>query len=153
MSDLESRADDYERRVSAAGSTDNIVGGLVAGARRSRRNQRVLAVSLIFDLVLSVALGVVSIKAIQNGEEIDANAQAFQNGQLQDAIDRCEAGIVAVGQFNGLMRGLRQVVYDAIADDTDPDPETNAVRRHYIEIYTDAIFAVPDCSKLPAPSK
>jgi len=73
MSDLAARADDYEQRLANAPSTEAIVGSLVKSAHRNERSLRLLAISLIVDIVLSVAMAALALIAWDNAEGIEAN--------------------------------------------------------------------------------
>lgn len=73
MSDLGERADDLERRMAAAGSTEAIIGGLVKGAARNRRAIWIMAVSLILDVVLSLAMAGLAYNALHQSERVEAN--------------------------------------------------------------------------------
>lgn len=76
--DLGDRADDYERRLAAAGSTDDIIGGLVRAATRNRRSVRLLAISLAVDIILSLGMATLAAIAWNNTSRIAANSANIQ---------------------------------------------------------------------------
>lgn len=89
--DLERRADNYETRFSNAGSTEGIIDGLVKGAKRSQRMIRLLSITLLIDIVLSAALGVLGVIAWRNSNNIADNAQ--------DACEQTNMNSVRINQF------------------------------------------------------
>ena len=74
MNDLDDRADDYEKRLAAAGSTEDLIGGLVIGVERTKKLVKWLLISLVFDLALSIVLGGVAYFAWQNSGDIEEAA-------------------------------------------------------------------------------
>lgn len=74
--DLNSRADDYEHRLAAAGSTESIIGGLIKGVEQNRRVTKYLIISLILDVILSLSLAGLTFFAFSNDKKTDADAKA-----------------------------------------------------------------------------
>lgn len=84
--DLPSRADDYEERLLHAGSTEGIISGLVRGAQRSQQLIRWLAISLILDIAISIALGVLSLVAYENANQIQVKARSACIQSAQNSV-------------------------------------------------------------------
>lgn len=104
--DLESRADDYEKRLAEAGSSEDLIKALVKGAKRSQRNVKWLIITMILDIVFSLAISVLSIIAWNNvsniGTEADiACARSNANAtKLNIFIDALSDATLKVGAGN-----------------------------------------------------
>jgi hypothetical protein len=84
--DLESRADDFEKRVKAAGSTEEIVGSLSRSVARNQKVTKWLTISLILDIVLSIALGFLGFVAVHNAESIKEQANIACEKSAQNSV-------------------------------------------------------------------
>ena len=74
--DVSQRADDYERKLAEAGSTDGIITALVVGAERSKKVVKYLAISLFLDLLLSLSLGTLAVVAWHNATNVEKATKA-----------------------------------------------------------------------------
>jgi len=84
--DLGDRADDYERRLAEAGSTEGIIGGLVKGAEQNKRTIRWLTISLVLDIILSILLGFLGAFAYYNNRTIAADSILACNQSVRNSF-------------------------------------------------------------------
>jgi hypothetical protein len=75
MSDVGERADDYERKLASAPSTGAIINGLVKSVASTKRTIRLLAVSLVVDVVLSLIMVGIAAVAWTNAKGVEANTR------------------------------------------------------------------------------
>lgn len=106
MSDIEDRADAYERRLAQAGSTDDIVSSLVKAAADSQRYIRLLTISLIIDILLSIAMAGLAVVAWSNANHIAANTRDLKVG----VHDICTASNTAAMGTNDVLQSLINAV-------------------------------------------
>lgn len=145
MSNLDDRADDYERRLHAAGGTEGILQGLVADSTRVRQVVKWLTISLIFDLFLSISLGFLSLVAWQNAEGIESNTDRFVDGQTADALATCQLNHEVVLKYNKYQEELARI--ERVLIELDP-PEYRRLHKERITLYETGILPLPDCRKL-----
>lgn len=87
MSDLGERADDYEVRLSKAGSTEDLVIGLVKTVDRSKRTLRLIIISLVVDVVLSIGMMGITLVAWTNADNIEKNTNRFKGVVYEQCMD------------------------------------------------------------------
>lgn len=92
MDDITDRAEDYERRLSQAGSTEAIIKSLVSGAERSRRTVRLLAVSLIADVILSMAAVGLTWVAWNQSEKVERNTNQLRSVIYTQCLESQKSG-------------------------------------------------------------
>lgn len=123
---IESRADDYERRLREAGGTDGVIGGLVKGAERNDSIIKWLAISLAFDVFLSIVLGIVGLVALHNSKAVEDQAW------------------IACRQSNANSASLNAVL-DLLIANTPNSPLTPAQQQQRIAGYRALIVTIPKC--------
>jgi len=148
VSDIEGRANDYERRLAGAGSTDDLMGGLAESVKRNQRTVRWLVVSVCLDLILSVAFGGLAYVAQQNASRSIANGDgiaAIVRAQQQDRYDGCRTDVRVVGERNLAIDKLIQVEQETLH-------KTETARalgvRRIAALEEALVLPVPDCTKL-----
>lgn len=134
MGDISERADDYERRLSSAGGNETVLGGLVIGVQRTKRIQLWLGISIVFDVLLSIAFGVVAIYAQNNANSAAETAKLA----VVAAKVSCDASSKNSTSINAVLNELIESVR------TNPD-YTPAEKKQRIDGYEALIVKVPDC--------
>jgi hypothetical protein len=127
MSDLESRADDYEQRLAAAGGDKGVLSSLVFTAR-DKKTIKWLVISIIFDLVLSIGLGIVSVIALHNSAAIQKQTRLTCLQVNKDSA-------------------AHNAFVQTLIDNTPGSPLTDAVKRQRIKDYEALIIKIPECPK------
>jgi hypothetical protein len=130
--DVVSRNDDYERRLSHAGSTEGIISGLVEGAERSRKFIFWLTISLVLDVFLSLSLGALALVAWGNSDNVkeEAHQSCVQSAKNSVVINSFLQLLITSTQTSTLL--------------TDKEKATR------ISGYRKLIINIPDCYKPPA---
>jgi osmoprotectant transport system substrate-binding protein len=153
--DLGARADDYERRLAASGSTEGIIRGLVRGAERSRRTLRWLIASVIFDITATFVFGFLGWKAYDNAHRIEANQRETARIVRQQQVTRykgCLAGVLFIHNQNEAWRRLAAIDENTPA----PTPLGKDIQAQRIAVYKSLIYlpepTVAGCGPDPAPS-
>lgn len=127
MADIEDRSDDYDRKVAAAGGTENVVKGLVQTVERSRRTLRLLIISLIFDIILSLGFGLLAIVALRNSDTIERQAKIA-------CIASAKTSLV-----------VNNFLYQQIENTKTSTQRSEEEKKETIAIYKDLIVEVPNC--------
>ena len=159
MSDVEGRADDYERRLHNAGSTDDLIGGLVKGIEKNRRLTRWLAASIVLDLVLSLGFGGLAYVANQNAQRsflnaqrISTNTDLIEKTRKVTAYESCLGSVDVLTKFNNAQQSLADLERVAIKRDPGNALGLNPVREMRIKVYVDSLVPLPECGPKPAPA-
>lgn len=100
--DITVRAAAYERKLAKAGSTEDIIGGLVKGLERNQRIVKYLTISLILDVILSLVLGVLAAISWVQGNNIENNAKRIDTIAHQTCT-RVNANGDAINDFLNLI--------------------------------------------------
>ena len=159
MSTIEGRADDYEKRLHNAGSTDDLIGGLVKGIEKNRRLTRWLAASIVLDLVLSLGFGGLAYVANQNAQRSFLNAQRIsattdliEKTRTAASYESCVDSVMVLSLFNEAQRALADLERVAIKRDSDNTLGLNPVREKRIRVYEESLVPIPECGPKPAPA-
>lgn len=122
------------------------VSGLHQYGQRNRRLIRTLAVSLVFDVILSVFLGVVAIQAnTASNKASDATSVAAQN--RVNARIACEVG----NQSRAAQIQLWGYVISLASTRDKPPPTPQELARiKKFEAYVNVVFQARDCNDLTA---
>lgn len=100
--DITVRAAEFERRLAKAGSTEDIISGLVKGLERNQRIVKYLTISLILDVILSIALGVIAAISWVQNNNIEANTTRIESIGHQTCT-RVNANSSAINDFLDLI--------------------------------------------------
>lgn len=89
--DLESRAEEFEKKIEDAGGSEGIIGGLVKQADRNRRTVLFLQVALVIVAALALVLGLLTYISYQNDSRVDRQSakachQSITNTVLINAL-------------------------------------------------------------------
>lgn len=125
--DLIARSDDLDDKI--AGSSD--VQAIIRYGHRTRLLLRWLAVSLAFDLVLSLGLGYVAIRAQQLAEQ----ANSIQ--------DRARAGCLSGNEFRKTQLQIWHYILDL--PPTSPRSAAQEAQQAQFRAYVDGQFALRKC--------
>jgi len=153
--DLGARADDYERRLAGAGSTEGIIGGLVKGAERQRRFIHYIAVGVCVDILFSLAFGLLYWRSIDNAHHIQNNQRKTSQIVYEQQITRykgCLAGVKFIHDQNSAWERLAKIDED--------NPAQNQLgrdlQRQRIAVYKSLIYSpvptVAGCGPEPSPA-
>lgn len=77
MSDVTERADEYEGRLNAASSTETLMGSLAKSVARNQRVTRWLILSVVLDVLFSIALGSLAYIAQHNASHANKNTMTI----------------------------------------------------------------------------
>lgn len=147
MSDVEGRVDDYEKRLLRAGSTDDLMGGLSRAVRRNRRVTRWLVVSVVLDIMLSVGLGAVALKAQHNAHRVEVNTDRISmliRARERSDYASCLAEVRTYTKLNESNLAMVKVEEDA----TYPTALEQALSKRRISSYVSALIVpLPTCTK------
>jgi hypothetical protein len=76
VSDLLGRSDDLDKRIAGSDNIDD----LVKASQRSRRSIRLLTISIVLDIALTIGLGLVALRAQQASDLANSNqARQYQS--------------------------------------------------------------------------
>lgn len=119
MSDVGDRADAYEARLAAAGSTEALVGSLAANVDRNRRTVRWLAVIVGCLVMLTLAVGASALLALTNANRIEtATAIACTRSNdntdaLNDILDTLITNAKASTAYSPSEKAVRIASYES----------------------------------------
>lgn len=139
--DLEQRADDYEAKVARAGSTESIISGLVRGAERNQRVVKWLAVSIVLDVLLSIALGTVALTAQQNAADADRASRVADKAANVACVQSAKNSTVV----NNLLDAL-------IINTVDTEAFTAEEQKRRLASFKALLIDVPDCFETSEPT-
>lgn len=126
---VEDRADEFEQKVASAGSTEDIVKGLVIGAKRNQTIVKWLAISLALDVMLSIAMGILGFVAFHNSQTLKTQA-----------IAAC----VQTNKNSAVINEFLDLLIEATKQTPVLTPDQKAER---IKGYVDLVIILPDCQE------
>ncbi|HEV8177407.1 MAG TPA: hypothetical protein VGP44_06915 [Gemmatimonadales bacterium] len=118
MTNLQRRAEDYEQRLRRAGSTDELMVGLVKAVRRTQLVTKMLASGIVAVVFLALIGIGVAVKVQQNSNQI---SELFQTSEQARYLGCLEA-VAIIEKYNAGNRALIKVEQRTkYADPVDQD--------------------------------
>lgn len=98
MSDVGDRADDYEERLAASGSTNALVDGLTRSVQRNQRITGLLTIGVVMVVVLAVLVGGLAFKAGRNTDRV----RVLFDSKEQIRFTNCLVNVKIIESVNAL---------------------------------------------------
>lgn len=144
MSDVEGRADDYERRLEHAGGTDPLMAGLAEAVNRNRRITRIFGAMLVGAVLLVCVLAWYAINQ-QQAQDVITKKVSDNTKQVAAAVhEGCANSQANAVRLNTLQRRLRAIEIQALHDPTQPH-SLDQLHHDRIRTYTAGIIPLVKC--------